>query len=65
MIILCEAGWIIEGHVDDDNHLTLIVKNNDESPIHETGDPNGFDDNEFITRFTTDQIEKDFQNDRN
>ena len=50
------GDWEVEGEVDEDNHLTLYVRNKDETEVHATGaDIAGEQD--WAERFTTDAIE--------
>lgn len=56
--------WIIDMHVDDDNHLSIWVKNMDGSTIIPTEADIAADDSEWAERFTTEKIEEDYERTR-
>ena len=51
-------------HVDDDNHLSIWVKNMGGSTIIPTEADIAIDDSEWAERFTTEKIEEDYERTR-
>jgi hypothetical protein len=54
------GGWKVDIHVDDDNHITIVVKNSDGTKVHDVGEDLATNDEEWVARFTTESIEKEY-----
>ena len=52
-------GWKVDLRVDEDNHLSVYIENEDGSEVHECQSDQG-DEKVWAERFTTEQIELDY-----
>jgi hypothetical protein len=58
-ILKLEGGWNLSALVDDDNHLTVWISNNDKSLVHRTDeDPIVSGEREYSIELTTEFLEK-------
>lgn len=58
--MVIEHGWIVDLVVDDDFHLSVYVINQDGSPVMDTGEEIGRE-NEWGARLTTGMIEEEYK----
>jgi len=57
------GGWLVETTLDDDGHLTVWVTHADDSGADPIGLDDGRAENGWSERFTTRQIEGDYDRD--
>lgn len=55
------SDWIIKTSVDEDDHLTLVVSNTDDTDIHDCFAEIGTDNTQYSVRLTTDGIENEYE----
>lgn len=54
------SDWIITTSVDEDDHLTMVVSNTDNTDIHDCCAEIGTDNTQYSVRLTTDRIETEY-----